>query len=325
MAIQIGQRYTRASDNTQQEQNVSVSIDSVRVDKEDQIAEVPILKGVAGQRQYFKEITGLVRDLLEGTPKALSHRIPYAILEEEPQAFPSLQAYIPLYYPTDLDALQVEEGDFLLVIRDFSVDPTVDVDSFRFYFVHEIVNQPPPLPYLVNVQIPVPGSPPTFTLNDTAFPLGSIVINLSKFKPDSCLGDEGQLGLKTQLEQPSVPSFADVSGGIGEVIFTIQPVEDEVVMFYDIWVRSEKPTALTPDMIPDATIAAADAAIPSVATTFNGGDEAGGFALSTAPGDYWVTITARARRGGPLGAYVYMDKYNWTPSDPAEPVMVTTS
>lgn len=322
MSITVGQRYTRASDKTQQEQNVTVSVDSVRVDKEGQILEVPIIKAAAGQKTYFKEITELVRDLLEGSPQGLSRRIPYAILTAAPVA--GLDTNIKLYSPWDIDALQVESGDFLLLIRDFSVDPTVDTSGFTYLFCHAVTATAPPLPYEVEVQVPVDGTPPTFEAIQTAYPTGSILINLSKFKPDSTLGDEGQLGVKTQLEQPAVPTFT-AEPGAGLITVNIS-WDDEGVDAFDVFVRTEKPVALTPDMIPDGSFTVEQAATAQNVTTVGGGVDAGGGILSGSPGDYWVTVVAKALNAPSEGGIIgYGNKYKWSPSDPAEPVMVTTT
>jgi len=323
MSITIGQRYTRASDKSQQEANVTVSMDSVRVDKGGQILEVPVIKGTVGQRTYFKEVTSLVRDLLEGSPQGISRNIPYAILTAAP--IEALDTYIELYNPTDLDALQLEVGDFLLLLRDFSVDPLTDTTpgAFEYLFCHEITPGTPPAPAQAAVKIPVSGATPGWTDIPVPYYLGSILVNLSKLKFDSTLGDEGQFGMKSRLEQPASPTFT-AEGGTTQITVTVDPHDDEAVESFDIWVTQEKIQAVTPDMIPDESIYASQVGVPQVITTYGGGSFAGGGNISV--DDYWVTVTANVKNADTTsGILNYFSKYSKTPSDPAEPVLVTTT
>jgi len=331
MSITVGQRYTRASDKAQQEANVTVSIDSVRVDKEGQILEVPVIKAASGQKTYFKEVTGLVRDLLEGSPHGLSFRFPYAILTAD--SLDAGDTLVKLYNPTDLDALQVEAGDFLVIIKNFGVDPTVDLEAlggYRHLYVTEILSNPPPQAYSVGVQMPVPGSVPSYANIDANFPIGSILINLSKIKLDSCLGDEGQFGVKTQLEQPAVPVFS-AEPGVNQIDLTITESEDQAVLLYEAYVRqgapNPKPSALTPDMVPDLVVPAynfSGGQWTGSLTTFNGGTlGGGGDIVGSEP--YWVILVAKALKTDPGGTTPtsFTFKYDGIPSDPSEPVSVT--
>jgi len=312
MSIAIRQRYTRANDQTQQEQNVNVSVDRTRVDKEGQEVDVAILKATAGGLTYFKEITELVQDLLDGAPNKSSNLYPYAFLED---LFDVSDPSISLS-ATALEKLNLEAGDFILIMTDFSVDHRTDLlsaNTFRRFVCHEIAGSGP---FTVSLQRIVNGAVPTFADNNLAFLKGSIIVNLSKVKVDSNLGDEGQLGLKAQLEQPTTPTASAV-GGAGQVDVTITESTDLAVVAYQVYIRSTRPTAITPDMVPDAlglpTAFSGGEAVVNV-TQYGGGAIAGG-GDTIGAGTYYAVVTALTD----------VASYSGVPSDPSTPVAVTVT
>lgn len=222
----INIEYTNPATGAQATKQVSIDIERYRKDTEQGAVESFFLKATAsGCRPILESIDDLIADLLDGRPSGRRYGV--------------VQAYIDTAFTANGDTLSVtpnaDDAGFVAEV------PCVVMDKYGHvvdYFI----------PSAVGDDFTIPTSGLAALGEDCK--VGWIVQQVKWFH--SPLGENSELGIKAQSEQPSPPTGVSGSGSVsGGINVSYTKSTDAVVKYYDIYCyKGTKPNVIEPNAIP---------------------------------------------------------------------------
>jgi len=282
MSKTITVEYTNPSDGSQLTKQVTVDIEKYRVDTEEGSKEKFFLKGSAsGATDMYIDVEKVVANLLDGRPSG------------EDYAIEKLQTYVDTAFTsggTDLEC--TPDPNSLSFVAEV---PLVILTKYGTVLAYCIPTS------IAAGKFVVPAA------NEGAVgcnvPVGAIVQQL--VYRGSSLGENSQLGIKAQLEQPAgVTTLAVEDAGSQTIDMTCVASVSSVVSYYDVYVIKDSqlsvpgtaPTTIEPNTVPSEAnkTAAQIVDLDGISQYF----DLTTYALtSISAGDYWVIVVAKDGSG----------------------------
>jgi hypothetical protein len=278
MSKTINVEYTNPTTGVQSTIQVTVDIEKYRKDTEEGAVESFFLKATAtGASAIYESIDDLISDLLDGKPSKPKKGVVQALIDTKLE-----DPWTTLSVTPDADA-----AGFVADV------PCVILDKYGSeigWFTPSVV-----------------GSDFTLPAFGTDCEIGWIVQQAQNFA--SSEGENSQLGVKAQLEQPSAPTGVTVTGASSPLSVAFTAPSDEVIQYYDIYCikSATEPASIEPNCLPSVA--------DSVAVTGNSVteyfDEDDMELKSLVTGTYFIGVVAK---DGPGMVDVNESEIGWSAS-----------
>jgi len=272
MAKTITIEYTNPVTGAQATKQVSVDIERYRRDTEEGAVESFFLKATAsGCDAILENIDDLIVDLLDGKPSKNRYGV--------------VQSYIDTAFTANGNTLSVtpaaDEAGFVADV------PCVVMDKYG-----NVIDWFIPSAVSADFTIPTTGA----AALEQDCKVGWIVQQAKYFL--SPLGENSQLGIKAQSEQPSSPTEVSGSGSVsGGINVSWTKPTDAVIKYYDIYCyKTTKPDVIEPNALPSVADRAASLSSSNVNLT-QYFDESTMELKNLDAGTYYVGVVAKDGAG----------------------------